>query len=126
MSMKDRNEKFEVNDRVVIDGGKRQIVGTVIRISPKRGDIIVKWDNNDHATSTFDKCGCSKGDAWHINWITHYTVEIQKAWDKERVKIICMYRLDELRKADKITYELAQQILDIINPAYKELKGETK
>ena len=119
------SETFAVGDRVCI----RESIGrvaTVVNITPKRGDVVVKWDGINYK-DTFKSNGRSKGEVWYTHqYITHYTEEIQKAWDDIKLVRTCGDRFDKLRKASLLTPELAKQILAIINPVYIQYKKEQK
>ncbi len=116
------NETFAVGDRVCV----RESVGriaTVVKITPKRGDVVIEWDGSEYK-DTFKSNGRSKGGVWYIHYITHYTEEIQKEWDDITTVRVCGTRFDKLRKASLLTPELAKKLLALINPVYAQYKKE--
>ena len=101
---------FNVGDKVItryINTGYGSI-GTVIKITPKRQDIVVDFGNY---TETFDKTGWQKGGAWHKSSIKSLTPEIEK----ELQDIALIKKCKDVFNKTKLTPELAAKILEILN-----------
>ena len=99
---------FKVGDTVIRNwaGGK---VGKVIRITPKRGDIVVEY--NGEYTETYDNRGVQRGDIWQPNFISLYTDEIKQ----EREKIAIIRRALDLinNNRNNLTVEQAKGIINV-------------
>lgn len=105
------NTEFKVGDKVVKNyNGKNCTgdIGTVIKITQKRKDIIV--DFGDYK-ETYRSNGYTKStNAWYTNHIEHLTPEMENHM-KENALIRKCERVFE--KAD-ITFEQAKKILEIL------------
>lgn len=104
---------FRVGDKVVrnyrYDLGSVSI-GTVVKITPKRNDIIVDYG---HYKETYSKDGYTKGDVWSRSYIRVLTPEIEK--EINDMKIINKCRNIFKKKSSKLTVEQAEKILKILN-----------
>ena len=100
--------EFKVGDKVILE--KSKTVGTVTRVTPKRGDIVVDFGNYQ---ATFDKSGWDKNsDAWYSSRIVLLTPEIEKEINDERIIDKCK-RVFE-KKSKQLTAEQAVKILEIM------------
>ena len=105
--------EFNVGDKVITNpnamgtGGKR--IGTVIKITPKRQDIIVDFGSYK---GTFDKSGREKGDdPWYKERIKLITPEIEK----ELQDVALIKKCKDVFNKTKLTPEIAAKILEILN-----------
>ena len=66
---------FKVGDKVSLN--KTEYIGKVVRITEKRQDVVVAFNNGNYAK--FNQSGREiGGDVWHCNFIYHLTAEIEK------------------------------------------------
>lgn len=104
---------FRVGDKVVrsyrYDLGSVSI-GTVVKITPKRNDIIVDYG---HYKETYNKNGYTKGDVWSRSSIRVLTPEIEK--EINDMNIINKCRNAFKKKSSKLTVDQAEKILEILN-----------
>lgn len=110
---------FKVGDKVVrnyrYDFGSVSI-GTVIKITPKRNDIVVDYG---HYQETYNKDGYTKGDVWSTSYIKILTPEIEK--EINDMKTINKCRNAFKNKAVVLTVEQAEKILKILNDNMEEV-----
>lgn len=103
---------FKVGDKVIrnykYDFGSVS-VGTIIKITPKRSDIVVDYG---HYKETYDKDGYTKGDVWSTSFIRVLTPEIEKEIDDMRTINKCRNAFK--KKSSELTVEQAEKILDIL------------
>lgn len=103
---------FKVGDKVVrnykYDFGSVS-VGTIIKITPKRNDIVVDYG---HYQETYNKDGYTKGDIWSSSSIRVLTPEIEKEIDD--MKIINKCRNIFKKKSSELTVDQAEKILEIL------------
>lgn len=104
---------FKVGDKIITNpnamgtGGRR--IGTVIKITPKRQDIIVDFGSYKE---TFDKSGREKGgDPWYKQRIKLLTPEIEK----ELQDAALIRKCKDVFSKTKLTPELAAKILEVLN-----------
>lgn len=103
--------KFKVGDRVVLDCKYYKDIGTVKRITPKRGDIIVDFGKYE---SRFDKHGwCNPNDPWACSKIVPLTEKTKKIVLGEIAIKKCQQLFDE--KRNLITADAASGIIDILD-----------
>ena len=104
---------FKVGDKVVrnykYDFGSVSI-GTVVKITPKRNDVIVDYG---HYKETYNKDGYTKGDVWSTSSIRVLTPEIEK--EINDMKIINKCRNAFKKKSSELTVDQAEKILEILN-----------
>ena len=108
------NEKheFKVGEKVSVDMSSH--IGTVIRISQKRGDITVefKYPNNSY-TKVFDKFGREKnGDRYSIHRIYPLTEELSRKIANNVVIATCLVEFEKRKK--NLTAEKAERIIKIL------------
>lgn len=123
-------DEVKVGDRVTYHydnlwSGKGLQVCTVVKITDKRRDIVVKTSKGTQMT--FDRLGSIRGgDTYSKSYITKTTdddfPEIQNIMAIRK----CLRLFDEHRKADKITAEMARKINLIFEEADKENKEKTQ
>ena len=105
------NEEFKVGDKVVRYNtiGSRDVIGTVVKITDKRKDVVVDYGN---FKETYDQTGYEKGVSnwWYKSSIKLLTPEIEEKIRKEQIIIQCKKKLE----STKLTYEQAKQILKIL------------
>lgn len=110
---------FRVGDKVVrnyrYDFGSVSI-GTVVKITPKRNDIIVDYG---HYKETYNKDGYTKGDVWSTSSIRVLTPEIEK--EINDMKIINKCRNIFKKRSSKLTVDQAEKILEILNDNMEEI-----
>ena len=104
---------FKVGDKVITNlnalgtGGRR--VGTVVKITPKRQDIIVDFGSYKE---TFDKFGDEKSeDFFHRTSISLITPEIKK----ELQDAALIRKCKDVFNKTKLTPEIATKILEVLN-----------
>lgn len=119
-------ERFKVGDRVVRDYNSRTgegTVGTVIKITPKRRDVVVDYGNYKE---TYGQDGWSKGgDAWSHSYIGMLTPEIEKKIYE--LNIINKCKKVFSNKSKELTAEQAKRILEVLesnNEFGKEINNE--
>ena len=111
---------FKVGDKVVRNYGKYKVnigsisMGTVIRITPKRNDIVVDYG---HYQETYNKDGYTKGSVWNMSFIKILTPEIEKEINdiKNDIKTIEKCKNIFENKSSKLTVDQAEKILEILN-----------
>ena len=104
--------EFKVGDKVITEpfgGIGTRSIGTIIKITPKRQDIVVDFGNYQE---TFDKTGWQKGrDVYYRDFIKLLTPEIKKELQDAALIRKCK---DTFNKT-KLTPEIAAKILEILN-----------
>lgn len=105
------NMDFKVGDKVItqhINTGYGRI-GTVIKITPKRQDIVVDFGDYQE---TFDKSGWQKSDdVWYRSSIILFTPEIEK----ELQDAALIRKCKDVFSKTNLTPELAKKILELLN-----------
>lgn len=103
---------FNVGDKVVCNYGRNiRTIGTVVNITPKRGDVVVDYGNYKE---TYNSRGFQKGgDAWHNPYIELLTPEIQEDIRKTNLILECRKTFD--MKCKQLTADQAEKILAILN-----------
>ncbi len=102
---------FNVGDKVITKcfGIGSRSIGTIIKITPKRQDIVVDFGSY---TETFDKTGWQKGgDPWYKSSIKLLTPEIEK----ELQDAALIRKCKDVFNKTKLTPELAAKILEVLN-----------
>ena len=104
--------KVKVGDKVITKrfcGMGSRSIGTIVKITPKRQDIVVDFGNYQE---TFDKTGWQKGgDIWYKSWIELLTPEIEK----ELQDAAMIRKCKDVFNKTKLTPELAKKILEVLN-----------
>ena len=105
------DQEFKVGDRVIssaASGFGSQVIGTVVKITEKRKDVVVDFGNYKE---TYDRTGWQKGgDIWFKSTIKLLTPERAERIRRDHV----IYKCKEKFKNAKITYEQAVKILEIL------------
>ena len=106
------NPKFKIGDKVIRNWrtGYPTLIGTVINITPKRGDVVVDYGN---FKETYSSDGWQKGgDVWTKSIIQLLTPEIE-----ENIRQINMIRKcrDTFEKKKDLSADQAERILEILN-----------
>lgn len=105
------SEKFNVGDKVVING--TITIGTVIKITPKRKDVVVDYGR---FKSTYGLDGYEKGtDIWHSSKIILLTPEIEKQIADYKTITKCK----DMFQRTKLTADQAVRIIDILSEEEK-------
>lgn len=113
---------FKVGDKVVRNYGKYKVnirsisMGTVIRITPKRNDIVVDYG---HYQETYNKDGYTKGSVWNMSFIKILTPEIEKEINDIKTIEKCKNIFEN--KISKLTVEQAEKIIKILNDNMEEI-----
>lgn len=105
--MEERTTKFCVGDKVIC----KDSVGTVIKITPKRKDITVDFENY---TSVFGADGWTHGDVWNMDHITKWTPEDQKKIDDASAIRRCRNLFDKASMKKILTPDMAREIIKIL------------
>ena len=105
------DQEFKVGDKVIssaVSGFGSQVIGTVVKITEKRKDVVVDFGNYKE---TYDRTGWQKGgDIWYKSKIQLVTPEIEKDIRQKSLIRECKEKF----KNTKITYEQAVKILEIL------------
>jgi hydroxymethylpyrimidine pyrophosphatase-like HAD family hydrolase len=103
--------EFNVGDKVVRSNGmSRKNIGTIIRVTEKRKDVVVDFGSYK---LTYDMNGREKNcDAWSRSYIKPLTPEIEEKIRQYEIINKCMVVFDKNR--NKITADEAKRILDIL------------
>ena len=103
--------EFKVGDRVVRNYNGKQCtgdIGTVIKITPKRKNIIVDFGNYKE---TYGSSGFAKStDAWNMSHIEPLTPEMEDHMKKNALIRKC----ERVFEKTDITFEQAKKILEIL------------
>ena len=100
--------EFKVGDKVATT--RSHTIGTVIRITPKRKDVVVDFGGYQN---TFDPNGWQKGvDVWYGTMIKPLTPEFEQQIKEEAVVKKCNRIFDEKRK--NLTFDQAVRILEVL------------
>ena len=103
---------FKVGDKVIANhfgGMETRSIGTIVKITPKRQDIVVDFGNYQE---TFDKTGWEKGsNIWYKSSIELLTPEIEK----ELQDAAMIRKCKDVFSKTKLTPELAKKILEVLN-----------
>ena len=103
-------KEFKVGDKVVRNynvPGTR-LVGTIIRITPKRKDVVVDYGSYEEI---YDASGWQKnGTIWNQSYITLITPEIEKELNNRNIINKCKIVFDRT----KLTVDQAIKILEIL------------
>ena len=97
--------EYKVGDRVNIAGSNE--VGTVVRITEKRKDIVVDFGSYK---CSFDQYGWTRGNAYTACYIVPLTDELQKQIDDRLIISKC----EAVLKRTSLTAEQAAKILAIL------------
>ena len=104
--------EFKVGDKVItkpFGGMGSRSIGTIVKITPKRQDIVVDFGNYQE---TFDKTGWGKGgDVWYRDSIELLTPEIKK----ELQDAAMIRKCKDVFNKTKLTPEIAAKILEVLN-----------
>lgn len=99
---------FKVGDKVVTT--RSRVVGTVIRITPKRKDVVVDFGNYQRV---FGSDGWEKGaDVWSLTMIEPLTPEIAREI-KQNIIINKCKRLFRIKEKN-LTFDQAARILEVL------------
>jgi hydroxymethylpyrimidine pyrophosphatase-like HAD family hydrolase len=103
--------EFNVGDKVVRSNGmSRKNIGTIIRITEKRKDVVVDFGSYK---LTYNKDGLErKGDVWPKSHIKPLTPEIEEKIRQYEIINKCRVVFDKNR--NKITADQAERILAIL------------
>ena len=102
------NYEFKVGDKVVTT--RSRVVGTVIRITPKRKDVVVDFGNYQ---SIFRSDGWQKGsDIWSVTIIEPLTPEIEQEIKEKRIIYKCKTIFHNKEKY--LTFDQAARILEVL------------
>ena len=105
------NEEFKIGDKVVrnYDQAGSFAIGTVVRITDKRKDIVVDYGNYKE---TYDRTGYERGGSiWYKSSIRLLTPEIEESIAKSRLISQCK---KEFEAKKDLTLEQAEKILEIL------------
>jgi len=112
------DQKFKIGDKVIRNwrDGRPTLVGTVINITPKRGDVVVDYGNFKEKYSSY---GWQKGgDVWTTSTIELLTPEIEEQIYRFRLIRKCR---DTFEKKKDLTADQAEKILAILNNEAEQL-----
>lgn len=99
---------FKVGDRVV--DSRSEKIGRVVSVSPKRGDVLVEYDNY---RQTYDSMGHKLGcDLFYRSHISELTPEIYQHLNDKAAIENCKRLFDQMRNS--LTEEQARKIRDIL------------
>ena len=102
------NYEFKVGDKVVT--ARSRVVGTVIRITPKRKDVVVDFGSYQ---TTFRRDGWEKGgDIWSSSMIELLTPEIEQEIKEKRTIYKCKTLFHNKEKY--LTFDQAARILEVL------------
>lgn len=103
--------EFNVGDKVVMSNRmSRKTIGTVIKITEKRKDVVVDFGSY---TETYDMRGRKKNcDAWSMSYIKPLTPEIEEKIRQYEIINKCRVVFDKNR--NKITVDETERILAIL------------
>lgn len=100
--------EFKVGDKVVTT--RSRAVGTVIRITPKRKDVVVDFGNYQ---GTFRPDGWEKGgDVWSATIIEPLTPEIEREIKQNTIINKCKKLFQA--KERNLTFDQAARILEVL------------
>lgn len=100
--------EFKVGDKVVTT--RSRAVGTVIRITPKRKDVVVDFGNYQ---SVFRSDGWQKGaDVWSATIIEPLTPEIEREIKQNTIINKCKKLFQA--KERNLTFDQAARILEVL------------
>ena len=107
------NEEFKVGDKVIRNyttPNGRYIIGTVVKITDKRKDVVVDYGN---FKETYNSTGTQKGGGsiWSTSFIQLLTPEIEESIRKSRLISQCK---KEFEAKKDLTLEQAEKILEIL------------
>ena len=105
--------KFKVGDKVILNNARK--IGTVIKITDKRKDVIVDFGNYKE---TFRYDGMSKGDIWYRDRIRIIDDTVMNEIKNERLVRAAYNKLEKLKL--NLTPEIAKKIIDF----YEEIINE--
>jgi hypothetical protein len=102
--------EFKVGDTVICEtyGGHLGQTGTVIRITEKRGDVVVDYGNHQE---TYRSDGYGRGSVWRTPHIKLLTPDIQEKIRRANLIRECRKKFED--KKD-LTAEQAEKILEIL------------
>lgn len=102
------NYEFKVGDKVVTT--RSRVIGTVIRITPKRKDVVVDFGNYQ---STFLPDGWERGgDIWFATIIEPLTPEIEREIKQNIIINKCKTLFHNKEKY--LTFDQASRILEVL------------
>jgi hypothetical protein len=102
--------EFKVGDKVVrnLNHSGALSVGTIVRITPKRKDVVVDYGNYEEI---YDNRGWQKSDSiWSRSFITLLTSEIEKEIEDRRIIAKCKSEFGKVT----LTADQAAKILEIL------------
>ena len=102
------NQKFNVGDKV--SRNKTACIGTVVKITEKRKDVVVDYGN---FKETYNLSGWQKGaDVWTGSMIYLLTPELEKSLEDSEVVGRCKKMLDAAKVS--LTPDKARKIIDFM------------
>lgn len=104
--------EFKVGDRVSLNG--RNYIGTIVRITKKRGDIVAQFGDTKYEM-TFDKDGREKGGGvWNTSRILPLTPELKQKFYGQDLLKECRNKFDTVVKSGKMTVGMLNDIMKIL------------